>query len=188
MENIDALISASEARDVLDESKVKEEILPIKKVVKAARTLGGKYLDTKGRVGIWNGKQMCCLHGKDRSHCSDCGGGGMCEHRRRRSHCKECGGSQVCIHGRRKSDCKDCGGVSICEHRRRRAQCHECCGSQICEHGKQKPKCKDCVATQICKHGILKMHCRECQIGLIPSKQNISERPEKWRYTVTSQP
>ena len=32
-----------------------------------------------------------CEHGRQRSHCKDCGGGGICEHGRRRSGCKDCG-------------------------------------------------------------------------------------------------
>ena len=43
-----------------------------------------------------------------------------CEHGRQKSHCKDCGGSEVCEHNRRKSQCKDCGGSQICEHNKRR--------------------------------------------------------------------
>ena len=67
-----------------------------------------------------------CPHGKQRSRCKECGGGGICEHGRRRSRCKECGGSGVCEHGRERSKCKECGGSGICEHGRRRSQCKEC--------------------------------------------------------------
>ena len=49
-----------------------------------------------------------CPHGKQRSRCKECGGGGICEHGRRRSRCKECGGSQICEHGRVRSLCKEC--------------------------------------------------------------------------------
>ena len=43
-----------------------------------------------------------------------------CEHGRQKSHCKDCGGSEVCEHNMRKSLCKDCGGSQICEHNKRR--------------------------------------------------------------------
>ena len=71
-----------------------------------------------------------CEHGRERSKCKDCGGGGLCEHGRERSRCKECGGGSICEHGRRRSQCKDCGGASICEHGRRRNECKECGGSR----------------------------------------------------------
>ena len=32
-----------------------------------------------------------CEHGRQRTYCKDCGGGGLCEHGRRRNTCKECG-------------------------------------------------------------------------------------------------
>ena len=70
-----------------------------------------------------------CPHGRQRSKCKECGGGGLCEHGRRRSLCKECGGGSICEHGRRRSLCKECGGGSICEHGRRRYRCKDCGGS-----------------------------------------------------------
>ncbi len=67
-----------------------------------------------------------CAHGRRRSQCKDCGGGGVCAHARRRNECKDCGGSGICGHGRRRSQCKVCGGSGICEHGRRRSQCKDC--------------------------------------------------------------
>ena len=69
-----------------------------------------------------------CEHGRERSRCKHCGGGGICEHGRRRSQCKECGGGSICEHGRRRSLCKECGGSGLCEHQRQRNQCKECGG------------------------------------------------------------
>ena len=89
-----------------------------------------------------------CPHGRQRSKCKECGGGGICEHGRQRSQCKECGGPGICEHGRRRSQCKECGGGSFCEHGRRRSECKECGGSQICEHGRIRSKCKECKASK----------------------------------------
>ena len=36
--------------------------------------------------------QQHCQHGRQRSTCKDCGGGGICQHGRRRSRCKQCRG------------------------------------------------------------------------------------------------
>ena len=76
---------------------------------------------------------MPCVHGRQRSRCKECGGGGLCEHGRDRSRCKECGGGGLCEHGRQRSKCKECGGGGLCEHgraRRRGArQCKECAAS-----------------------------------------------------------
>ena len=82
--------------------------VPLKNEVKSERRKGGKYLDTKGRIGIYDGTRLKCEHG------------------RRRSQCKEWGGSQVCEHGRRRPRCKECGGESICEHGRERSRCENC--------------------------------------------------------------
>ena len=68
-------------------------------------------------------KRMACQHGRQRSECEECkGGGSICEHGRRRSRCKECGGGSICKHGRQRNECEDCGGGSICGHGRRPAQ------------------------------------------------------------------
>ena len=92
--------------------------LPIRSVAKCDRTVGAKYLDTKGQISIWNGKRFLCEHSRERSKCKECGGSGICEHGRQRSQCKDCGGSQICEHGRQRSQCKDCGGSQICHHGR----------------------------------------------------------------------
>ena len=102
---------------------------PMKSVAKDARTVGGKYLDTKGRVSIWDGKNFRCEHNRQRPSCKECGGSGICEHGRRRACCKDCGGQAICGHGRERSSCKDCGGSQICEHGRVRSKCKECCQS-----------------------------------------------------------
>ena len=47
-------------------------------------------------------------HGRRRTQCKECGGGGICEHGRERSKCKECGGSGICEHGRQRSSCWQC--------------------------------------------------------------------------------
>ena len=85
-----------------------------------------------------------CEHGRQKSHCKECGGNSICSHGRRKSQCKECGGSSICEHGRQKPCCKECGGNSICEHGRQKQTCKECGGSSICEHGRQKQTCKAC--------------------------------------------
>ncbi len=103
-----------------------EKYVPVRSVAKGNRIVGAKYLDTKGRISIWNGKMLRCEHGRVRSRCKDCGGSGICEHGTRRSQCKDCGGSGICEHGRHRSQCKDCGGSGICEHDRQRSKCKEC--------------------------------------------------------------
>jgi hypothetical protein len=111
--------------------------------------VGGKYLDTKGQVAVWNGKVWHCLHGRERSMCKECGGCGICRHGRQRPKCKECGGSQICEHERVRSECKQCGGSQICKHQRLRSVCKECGGSQICEHGRRRSQCKECRGLEI---------------------------------------
>ena len=64
-------------------------------IAKAARIKGGKYLDTKGRVSIWDGKKLKCEHGRERSRCKDCGQTGICVHGRKKSICKPCGGASI---------------------------------------------------------------------------------------------
>ena len=41
-----------------------------------------------------------CPHGRQRSDCVECGGGGICAHRIRRALCKDCGGTSICQHNR----------------------------------------------------------------------------------------
>ena len=86
-----------------------------------------------------------CEHGvKPRSNCKVCC---ACPHGKQRSRCKECGGGGICEHGRVRSTCKECGGSGICEHGRVRSRCKECGGGSICEHGRVRSKCKECRAT-----------------------------------------
>jgi len=37
-------------------------MLPLKSVTKSDVRKGGKYLDTKGRIGIFDGKELKCEH------------------------------------------------------------------------------------------------------------------------------
>ncbi len=85
-----------------------------------------------------------CIHGRQKSHCKECGGSGICVHQRQKSKCKECGGSSICEHQRIRATCKECSGSSICEHKRIRYQCKECGGGSICEHQRRRSTCKDC--------------------------------------------
>ncbi len=138
------------------------EFKKIRRVPKATRVLGGKYLDAKGFVSIWNGKVLQCEHLRMRSQCVQCGGLAICQHKKRRSVCKVCRGTQICPHNRQKSRCRDCGGASICEHNREKSRCKECGGSQICEHQIQKAKCKVCGSVSFCKHNRQRNRCKEC--------------------------
>ena len=95
-----------------------------------------------------------------------------CEHGRQKTHCKECGGGSICGHGRIKSQCKQCGGVSICEHGRIKSKCKECGGASICQHGRQKSRCKECGGACICQHDRLKYRCKECKALLAPVPPN----------------
>ena len=84
-----------------------------------------------------------CEHGvKYRSKCKVCS---ACPHGKQRSRCKECGGGGICEHGRVRSTCKECGGSGVCEHDRERSKCKECGGSGICEHGRVRSRCKECA-------------------------------------------
>jgi hypothetical protein len=122
-----------------------------------------------------------CEHGKRKTYCLDCGGGGLCEHSKPRHYCKECGGNCLCQHGKRKYRCKDCEGSEICEHNKNKfdckdckgsnrcephnilkRNCKECNGSLICEHGNKKTRCKECGGSEICTHNISKYYCKEC--------------------------
>lgn len=86
-----------------------------------------------------------CPHGRQKSHCRECGGISICEHNRIRGRCKECGGSEICKHNKRRSRCVECGGSEICKHGRQIGTCKDCEGSQICHHNRQKSHCKDCM-------------------------------------------
>jgi len=103
-----------------------------------------------------------CKHGKRKSYCKECGGGGLCEHDKRRSLCKECGGGSICDHGKQKSYCKECGGSSYCEHEKIRSCCQECGGASICLHNKIKSRCKECGGGSICQHEKIRSNCKEC--------------------------
>ena len=116
-----------------------------------------------------------CEHGKEKSHCKECGGSSFCEHGKQKYRCKECGGSSFCEHGKRKSSCKECGG-SLCEHGKPKYRCKECGGSSFCEHGKQKSHCKECGGSSICKHGKRKSSCKEC------GGSSICEHGKEKRY------
>ena len=94
----------------------------------AQRVSGQRYLRRGGEEAVWLGGRWGCQHGRQKSHCTDCGGAGICEHNRRRGTCKDCGGAEVCEHGRQRRTCKDCGGGGICEHGRRRGRCRRCKG------------------------------------------------------------
>jgi hypothetical protein len=103
-----------------------------------------------------------CEHGRERSHCKECGGGSICEHGRERSQCKDCGGASICEHGRIRSKCKDCGGASICEHNRLRSTCKDCGGASICVHNRLRSTCKECGGASICEHNRLRSTCKDC--------------------------
>ena len=86
------------------------DIVPMKSVAKSDARKGGKYLDTKGRIGIYDAKELKCEQDRERSVCKDYGGYIICEHERRMYQCKDCGGSSICEHSRiRSTCCKDCG-------------------------------------------------------------------------------
>ena len=129
-----------------------------------------------------------CQHGRNRSVCKECGGGGICQHGRRRSVCKECGGSSICEHGRRRSVCKECGGSSICEHGRRRSRCKECGGSSICEHGRRRSVCKECGGSSICQHGRRRSRCKECRAQGGACEPAHSAAPAATKLTGPPQP
>ena len=135
-----------------------------------------------------------CEHGKQKSRCKECGGGGLCEHNKIKSICKECGGSSLCEHNKIKSICKDCGGSSfclhgkrkrvcivcegsgICEHKKRKSRCIDCDGSEICEHKKRKSVCIECFGVSICEHRKQKSHCKDCGGNSICKHNKIKSR------------
>ena len=112
-----------------------------------------------------------CEHGvKPRSKCKVCS---ACPHGRERSHCKECGGGSICEHGRERSGCKECGGASICEHGRVRSICKECGGSAICEHGRQRPTCRSAVGHRYASTIVSAMDARSA-VGLESASTIVS--------------
>jgi len=107
-----------------------------------------------------------CEHGKNKTYCKECGGGGLCEHDKQRHYCRDCGGNCLCKHGRRKYRCKECDGSEICEHNKNKYDCAECKGSSRCEpHNKLKRNCVECNGSLICIHGKNKTYCKECGGG-----------------------
>jgi hypothetical protein len=70
-----------------------------------------------------------CCHGKRKSFCRECKGGGICKHDKQRQWCVQCkplGTGARCIHGKQKSRCVDCGGSGICAHRKLKHRCAIC--------------------------------------------------------------
>jgi len=98
----------------------------LKREAKYEQRKWGKYLDSKGRIGIYHGSRLRCDHDRQRCQCKDCGGTRICEHGRVGFRYKECGGAQTCEHGRLRPQCNDCGGAGLCEHSKRRSRCKEC--------------------------------------------------------------
>ena len=49
----------------------------------------------KEAAGFW---QQHCEHGRVRSECGQCGGGGLCDHGRKRSKCKQCAAAAATQH------------------------------------------------------------------------------------------
>ena len=161
-----------------------------KSVPKPKRKKGGRYLDMKGEITIWNGKTWRCEHDRKKPLCKECGGSSICEHNRQRSVCKECGGggicehgkhryickqcnpNQYCIHGRLRQVCKarGCGGRAVCKHKRDRAKCKDC-GGKRCEHGKRCNFCKDCKATKALALSLLQ------PLQPLPSQQPLVATP-----------
>jgi len=84
------------------------DIVPLESVASYKRRKGGKYLDTKGRIGIYDGTKLKSERGRERSKCKECGGSGIYEHDMVVSRCMECGGSGICEHGSRRCKCKEC--------------------------------------------------------------------------------
>jgi hypothetical protein len=134
---------------------------PLVSVVKSARIDGGKYLDGKGRIGVWNSRKkgLSCEHGRERTRCKDCGGSSICKHNIVRTQCKACGGSGFCVHGRQKTRCTVCRGESTCEHDTVRKKCSIC----SCVHGLQKGKCNQCKSTRTvsCVYGKTRKKCKD---------------------------
>lgn len=118
-------------------------------------------------VPVFTKKKVChnqkCEHGRKKSTCKDCNGGGICEHSKIRSSCKECKGGSICEHNRYKSSCKDCKGGARCEHDRVRSICKECGGGSICEHNRIRSVCIDCGGASICEHKRIKSACKDCK-------------------------
>eukprot|EP00966_Prymnesium_polylepis_P126811 2932744-Prymnesium_polylepis.2 len=55
------------------------------------KAVSGRWsLDPKKGLCVYNGKQFCCEHGRQRCRCKECGGSQICEHGRQRNTCKEC--------------------------------------------------------------------------------------------------
>jgi len=133
-----------------------------------------------------------CEHGKRKTYCKDCGGGGICEHNKKRHYCKDCGGNCLCEHGKRKYRCKECNGSSLCVHsvekyhckecgkhnalcihEKWKSHCKECDGSGICEHGKRKTRCIDCGGSELCIHNTRKSICKECKGNSLCSHNRV---------------
>lgn len=55
------------------------------------------------------GRNIPCVHGKQRNYCVACDGASICSHKRQRSSCLDCVGSRVCSHLKERPTCKLCG-------------------------------------------------------------------------------
>lgn len=85
-----------------------------------------------------------CIHGRAKTHCRECGGGGICEHSKKRDSCRLCCPQSFCVHDRRKNTCKECGGSQICKHNKTRSICALCGGGSVCKHRIQSRSCREC--------------------------------------------
>lgn len=138
-----------------------EEAIPILPARKTGRTTDAKYM-CNGKIVIWNGVKLKCIHLKNPSECIECGGSQICQHKRMKNVCKECKGCGICEHNRKRTVCKECCGGGLCEHNIIKEFCRTCGGSQICEHKIKKYECKKCGGKGICEHNKLKRRCVEC--------------------------
>jgi hypothetical protein len=108
------------------------------------------------------GKQIKCIHDKNKKYCRTCSPSYFCIHDRQKYVCKDCK-TGYCVHKKMKSQCLSCSPTKFCDHDKLYTNCKECGGGSYCEHGIHRGACRVCNTTKVeCKHGFRKKNCKIC--------------------------
>ena len=152
---------------------------------KQNRIVGAKYITTYGKVRIWDGKYLKCIHKNYPYRCKDCGGSSLCKHGKVTPRCKFCKNGitpnpniqkwnelpilkKNRIEGQTYITTYDNirvwdGKYLKCIHNKFPDVCIACKGVGTCKHRRVKYNCKECKGNGRCEHGNIRYGCKECK-------------------------